>query len=79
MSLLTREEVPEELTWDLTPIFETKEAWEDAFETLKKSYPKILEFRGTLHESAKNLGDFYEVSKILSARSQSRYLCAFKP
>ena len=26
--ILTREEVPEQLTWDLTSIFESDEAWE---------------------------------------------------
>ena len=34
--VLTREEVPVELTWDLTTIFGTDEAWEAEYKQLKQ-------------------------------------------
>ena len=34
--LLVREQVPEELTWDLTSIFASDEEWEKEFKAMKR-------------------------------------------
>ena len=60
MTILTRDQVPVEMTWDLEPIFKDKAAWEEAFASLAGDYSKITEYRGTLRSSAANLADFYD-------------------
>lgn len=53
--LLLREEVPEQLTWDLTSIFPSDEAWEDAFKQLSDIESEAKNYEGTVAESAENL------------------------
>ncbi|WP_028986738.1 oligoendopeptidase F [Thermicanus aegyptius] len=50
-----REELEEKYTWDLTRIFPSIEAWEDAFKEVKASLPEVEKFKGRLGESAGNL------------------------
>lgn len=38
--VLTREEVPVELTWDLEGIFPSDEAWEQEFKEIEKILPE---------------------------------------
>jgi len=53
--LLLREEVPEQLTWDLTSIFPSDDAWEDAFKQLSDIESEAKNYEGTVAESAENL------------------------
>jgi len=50
-----REEVPQEMTWDLSPLFENDEEWEKELESLKKAPEQMAAFAGTLGQSAENL------------------------
>ncbi|WP_088809306.1 MULTISPECIES: oligoendopeptidase F [unclassified Listeria] len=50
-----RNEVPEHLTWDLTTIFESDEAWENGFKEVQQLSGKSAAYKGTLGESAKHL------------------------
>ncbi len=50
-----RRDMPMEETWDLSPLFKSDEAWEQAFSKLAQKIPKFEEFRGTLGKSAENL------------------------
>src|ERR1700722_9249162 len=51
----TRSEIPETDTWDLTHLFKTEEEYRRSFSDLRDSYPKIVEFKGQLGESATTL------------------------
>ena len=63
-----RNEVPEELTWDLSDIFESDEAWSEENEALRNEIPDIEAFRGKLGQSAENLLTYFRKSDELSVR-----------
>ena len=50
-----RSEVPVEMTWDLTHIYPTTEAWETEFSALEAQIPAFAAFVGTLNNSQKLL------------------------
>lgn len=52
---LTREEVPQPLTWNLSDLFETMEDWEAALLDVENSLPQFFNYKGTLHQSAADL------------------------
>lgn len=54
-ALPLREEVPENLTWDLTTIYPNDEAWEQAFTDLQKITEESEQFKGRLSESSQTL------------------------
>lgn len=68
-----REEIPVELTWDLSTIFKTDEAWEQAFKSLNEEIPKIKDFQGKLGESANNLYDLFKFQDEISERLGKLY------
>ncbi|AQY51845.1 oligoendopeptidase F [Listeria weihenstephanensis FSL R9-0317] len=51
-ALPAREEVPVELTWDLTTIFKSDDAWEASFVALKEEVKEAQAFQGKLGESS---------------------------
>ncbi len=61
-----RSEIPEELKWDLTPLYPNRQAWEKAKNELKASLPKLSAYKGSLGKSAHNL--YQAFSSILQAR-----------
>ncbi|PKR78351.1 oligoendopeptidase F [Halalkalibacillus sediminis] len=72
--LKTREEVPENLTWDLEKIFSTDEEWEKEFESLKQEYPKIAEYKGKIAESAENLLKVFQIEDELHLRIEKLFV-----
>ena len=48
----SRREVPEALTWDLTPLYETPEAWEADFARLDETAAPVLAMQGHLDSAA---------------------------
>ncbi|MBS4209903.1 oligoendopeptidase F [Bacillus sp. FJAT-50079] len=52
---LKRAEVPEQLTWDLADLYETKDGWNLAIDEIINDLPSITYYKGTFHEGAKNL------------------------
>ncbi|MCY8569458.1 oligoendopeptidase F [Bacillus haynesii] len=52
-----RSEVPQELTWNLTDLFSSYEAWEDALAKIEEDLVSIGSFKGRLHEGADMLLD----------------------
>ena len=52
-----RSEVPQELTWNLTDLFSSYEAWEDALVKIEEDLISIGSFKGRLHEGADVLLD----------------------
>ena len=45
MEILKRVDVPQEFTWDLTPVFANDDAWFAEYEALKAYPGKISEYR----------------------------------
>jgi oligoendopeptidase F len=52
---LSRIEVPEELTWNLTDLFATESDWEVALTDIEQEASQIERYHGTLHNSAETL------------------------
>jgi len=50
-----RNEIPKELTWDLTQIFESDEAWEQAYAEAAALVQTVPAVKGTLSKSAQDL------------------------
>ena len=67
-SVPLRTEVRPEDTWDLTPLYASDHAWEEDFQTLQSTYPKIADFRGKAGESAKTLLAVLEFEKTVEMR-----------
>ncbi len=60
-----REQVAQEHTWDLAPMFKSDAAWERALKSLEKRLPEIAQFKGKLGKSAKRLCACLEFSNEL--------------
>ena len=56
-----RSEIRIDDTWDLTTIFPSYEAWEEAFSYIEKNHPRALDYKGKLSSSADML---YEALKF---------------
>src|SRR5690625_3706784 len=54
---LKRAEVPVEQTWDLTDLFPSDDAWEEALKKLPETAKKVSAFKGKLAEGADVLYD----------------------
>jgi oligoendopeptidase F len=63
--ILTRSEIPESDTWDLSHLFQTEEAYREAFAQLRDLYPKTAEYKTRLGESVKTLFACLEFQKSL--------------
>ena len=66
--VLTREEVPVEMTWDLQSVFLSDEAWNEEFKEIAQLIPEAEKFKGKLVESAKSLYETLQFSDKLSER-----------
>ena len=53
-----RNEIEEKYTWDLTPIFKTKDDFLKSFNEVKKEMDEFDKYKGNITKSAKNLYDF---------------------
>lgn len=60
--------MPEELTWNLTDLFSSYEAWEDALVKIEEDLASIGSFKGRLHEGAGVLLDCLSLREILLKR-----------
>jgi len=66
--LLSREELPEELTWRLEDIFSTDDEWEKEYEQLQKDLPQVGDYRGKLANSSESLYSLLQLQDELSGR-----------
>lgn len=64
----TRSEVPAPLTWNLTDIFPTYEAWEAEFNEVAAMVETVTKFRGRLGEGARVLLDCFLAYEALQKR-----------
>jgi oligoendopeptidase F len=51
----TRAEIPVADTWDLAALYLDVAAWQQGLETLRAGYPRLLEFKGRVGQSARDL------------------------
>ena len=72
--VLTRDEVPVELTWDLSVIFPSDEAWEEEFKKIEKLVPEIEAYKGKAAESAESLYVTLQFSDNLSQDLNKLYV-----
>lgn len=75
-SLPLREEVPKELTWDLSVIYENDEKWEDDFKSTQEKIGEIKELQGTLGDGAEPFLDALQSMLDLSRKVSSIYVYA---
>ncbi|KYG90827.1 MULTISPECIES: oligoendopeptidase F [Metasolibacillus] len=72
--VLTREEVPVELTWDLTSIFPTDEAWEQEFAEIQGLLEQAEDYKGKVATGAQGLFDTLQFSDLVSQRFSKLYV-----
>ncbi len=54
VTLPTRDEVPTDLTWDLTSVFADDDAWEAEYAAVQKLVPTLKQLQGTLGRAQRN-------------------------
>lgn len=59
--LKERKDIDPEFLWDLTPIYESDEAWEKAFAETENLAETFAKYPGTLGQSAEHLKEFYDL------------------
>ncbi len=69
----TRAEMPAADTWDLTALYPEVAAWQADLETVRADFPRMLEFKGKLGESAASLLAALEWEKGLGLRIERLY------
>ena len=72
--VLTRNEVPEQLTWDLTPIFESDEAWEVELKEVEKLSEQAANYKGKVAESAESLYNTLQYFDAMYERLNKLYV-----
>lgn len=72
--LLTRDEVPVELTWDLESIFSSDEAWEKEFKEIEQLFPEAENYKGKVSKGAQSLFETLQFSDRLSERFGKLYV-----
>ena len=70
----TRSELDPVLTWDLTPMYDSDEAWEKEYSGLEALLKKFLEFRGRLADSPAVLKEAFEADDALSLSIERLYV-----
>ncbi|MGZ4966941.1 MAG: M3 family metallopeptidase, partial [Chthoniobacterales bacterium] len=64
----TRAEISEADKWDLTHLFADVDKWQEDFAWLQRTFPKILEWKGRVGESAESLAAILEFDKSLDLK-----------
>jgi oligoendopeptidase F len=69
----TRHEIAESDKWDLTHLFRDICKWQEDFEWMQRTYPRITEWKGKLGESAKSLESYLEFEKEVDLKLERLY------
>ncbi len=72
----TRSEIEEKYKWDLTPIYKDADSWYEDYDLVSKEIKKVLDFKGNIVKSAKNLLDYIEFSMNLERKLYKLYYYA---
>ena len=68
-----RSEVPEEYTWNLKDLYESDQAWNEEYKSLKALPEQITAFRGTLGRSAEDLLAWFRLQDQVEERLSRLY------
>jgi oligoendopeptidase F len=71
-----RSEIEEKYKWDLTPIYKDVDSWYEDYDLVSKEIKKVLDFKGNIVKSAKNLLDYIEFSMNLERKLYKLYYYA---
>lgn len=71
-----RSEIEEKYKWDLTPICKDVDSWYEDYDLVSKEIKKVLDFKGNIVKSAKNLLDYIEFSMNLERKLYKLYYYA---
>lgn len=74
--VLTRNDVNVEETWNLESIYETNEAWEEEFESVKAMLPLLVEYKGRLAQTDAILFEGLQLRDEVSRRLHKLYTYA---
>ena len=66
MAIPTRNEIPEELTWDLTRIFKNDQEWENAYDNIQNDLEDLADLKKTLTQSGHDL--YSGLTQILAVK-----------
>ena len=76
MALPTRNEVPEELTWDLSRIFKSDKDWENAYQNVKNDINDLADLKNTITNSGKDLYEAITQMLAVKRRFENIYVYA---
>ena len=69
----TRAEIPESDKWDLTHLFADGGKWHEDFGWVERTYPRILDWKGKVADSARTLAEVLEFEKELDLKVERLY------
>lgn len=75
-TVLTRAEVPEHLTWDLSSIFESDAVWEQEFKAIETLSEEAVNYKGKVADGAESLYATLQFSDSLYERYSKLYVYA---
>ena len=73
LSIPTRSEINESDKWDLMHLFAEVSKWQEDFAWLKRTYPKLQEWKGKAGESSQTLATVLEFEKSLELKMERVY------
>src|SRR5882724_9039299 len=71
--IATRADISETDKWDLTHLFADVGKWQEDFAWLKRTYPKLQNWKGRVGESAQTLAEVLEFEKSLDLKIERIY------
>ena len=74
--VLQRNEINEKDTWDLSTIYPTDQAWEEALKDLTEQLEKVAQYEGHLLDSADSLLEITEFSLEMERQMEKLYVYA---
>ena len=69
----TRADIPDADKWDLRHLFTDVSKWQEDFAWVQQTYPLLIEWKGKLGESAKNLAECLEFEKTIDQKIERLY------
>jgi oligoendopeptidase F len=64
----TRDDIPESDKWDLAHLFADVDKWNEDLAWIQRTYPRIVDWKGRIGESAQTLADCLEFEKVLDLK-----------
>src|SRR5436190_3764815 len=71
--ILTRADLPDSDKWDLSHLFGNPDKWTDELNWIQKTYPKMMEWKGRIAESAEVLAGCLNFEKSLDQAIERVY------